>query len=239
MLVVADPVYQMKDPRVQSASTAAIASDKKSFYSDLMVAMEDSSGGSLQFTRLPLTGQLAEKLAETFAGKVTSYTGLAAAKENFLERIAPDLGRYRSIVFATHGYFGAQIPGIQEPILILSTVPTGTDGFLRLSEVMGCRMSADVVALTACQSGLGKQISGEGTMGMGRAFQYAGAKSVLMSLWSVSEASSVKLVEDFFRHTKEGKSRLEALQLARRAIRQGGFDHPFFWAPFILVGEVN
>ena len=238
MLVVADPVYQMEDPRVQSAGATAIASDKKRFYSDLMVAMEDSSGGSLRFARLPLTGQLAEKLARAFAGKVTMSRGLAVGKENFLGKIAPDLGRYRSIVFATHGYFGAQIPGIQEPILILSTVPTGTDGFLRLSEVMGCLMSADVVALTACQSGLGKQISGEGTMGMGRAFQYAGAKSVLMSLWSVSEASSVKLVEDFFKHTKDGKSKIEALQLARKAIRQDGFDHPF-WASFILVGEVD
>jgi CHAT domain-containing protein len=82
-------------------------------------------------------------------------------------------------------------------------------------------------------------ISGEGTMGMGRAFQYAGAKSVLMSLWSVSEKASVNLVENFFKHTKEGKSRLEALRLARKEIRDKGYDHPFYWAPFILVGEVN
>ncbi len=100
-------------------------------------------------------------------------------------------------------------------------------------------LNADVVALTACQSGLGRHVSGEGTMGMGRAFQYAGAKAVLMSLWSVSERASVNLVEGFFKHLKEGKSKLEAMRLARKEIREAGYEHPFFWAPFILVGEVE
>jgi len=108
-----------------------------------------------------------------------------------------------------------------------------------MSEVMGLKMNADMVALTACQTGLGKNISGEGTMGMGRAFQYAGAKSVLMSLWSVEESSSVDLVEGIFRNIKEGKNKLEALKLARDEIRKQGYDHPFFWASFILVGEGN
>jgi len=76
-------------------------------------------------------------------------------------------------------------------------------------------------------------------MGMGRAFQYAGAKSVLMSLWSVAESSSVDLVTSFFKHLREGKNKLEALRLAREEIRKAGYDHPFFWAPFILVGEVD
>jgi CHAT domain-containing protein len=100
-------------------------------------------------------------------------------------------------------------------------------------------MNADMVALTACQTGLGKELSGEGVMGMGRAFQYAGAKAVLMSLWSVSEKSSTSMVENFFQNLKEGKGKLEALRLARQDIRDQGYDHPFFWAPFILVGEVN
>jgi len=96
-----------------------------------------------------------------------------------------------------------------------------------------------MVALTACQTGLGKELSGEGVMGMGRAFQYAGAKAVLMSLWSVSEKSSTSMVENFFQNLKEGKGKLEALRLARQDIRDQGYDHPFFWAPFILVGDVN
>lgn len=76
-------------------------------------------------------------------------------------------------------------------------------------------------------------------MGMGRAFQYAGARSVLMSLWSVSEVASVRLVKSFFQQMKEGKGKSEALALARTEIRSRGFDHPFFWAGLILVGEAN
>ncbi|MBI3801552.1 MAG: CHAT domain-containing protein, partial [Deltaproteobacteria bacterium] len=74
-------------------------------------------------------------------------------------------------------------------------------------------------------------------MGMGRAFQYAGAKTVLMSLWSVAEKSTTLLTEHFFSHLKEGKDKLEALRLARADVRKAGYEHPFFWAPFILVGE--
>ena len=76
-------------------------------------------------------------------------------------------------------------------------------------------------------------------MGMGRAFQYAGAKSVLMTLWSVAQNSSVQLTDSFFHHMKGGKSKLEALKPAREEIHKAGYDHPFFWASFILVGEVN
>jgi len=72
---------------------------------------------------------------------------------------------------------------------------------------------------------------------MGRAFQYAGAKSVLISLWSVSETSSVNLVESFFKHVNEGKNKLEALRIARDDIRKAGYDHPFFWAPLFWWGQ--
>jgi CHAT domain-containing protein len=76
-------------------------------------------------------------------------------------------------------------------------------------------------------------------MGMGRAFQYAGARSVLMSFWSVAEFASIRLVESFFNNLKAGKNKLEALKLARDEIRDEGYAHPFFWASFVLVGEVD
>jgi CHAT domain-containing protein len=192
----------------------------------------------LEIPRLPLTGKLGESLKKADPIKTDLYEGLKAQKAVLLKK---DLTPYRSCVFATHGYFGKDLPGIKEPVLILTlpNQPEGQDGFLRMSEVMGLRLNADMVALTACQSGLGRVISGEGAMGMGRAFQYAGAKSVLMSLWSVAESSSVDLVTSFFKHLREGKNKLEALKLAREEIRKAGYDHPFFWAPFILVGEVD
>jgi hypothetical protein len=239
LLVVADPVFQLKDQRAQNAKPTKMAEADKKFYSDLMATMESPTGGGLRFNRLALTGELAKTLSDEFKGKADSFTGLDASKDNLLKKTAPQMERYGTVVFATHGYFGNKIPGILEPILCLTMVPEGTDGFLRMSEVMGLKLNADIVALTACQTGIGRNIAGEGTMGMGRAFQYAGAKSVLMSLWNVEQKASVQLVESFFRHRKTGKNKLEALCLARREVRDAGFDHPFFWAPFILVGEVE
>jgi tetratricopeptide (TPR) repeat protein len=240
LLVVADPVCQMKDARVQEGgSSTKLTGVEARLYEDLMATVEDGKVGGLSFYRLPLTGPLAENLNTAFKGSCTLYTGLKANKQTFMKEVVPSLGDYSKVVFATHGYFGKGLPGINEPVLVFSLVPPGTDGYLRMSEVMGLKMNADMVALTACQSGLGKELSGEGVMGMGRAFQFAGAKSVLMSLWSVAESSSVNLVESFFRHIKEGKGKLEALKLAREEIRKQGYDHPFFWAAFILVGEVN
>jgi tetratricopeptide (TPR) repeat protein len=242
LLAIADPVFHEKDDRTakapkMEAPTGVMASLYKRL--GLMAAEEDGVMGGLKFPRLNLTGGLAKALAEMHKKGSKVYTGFNASKANFLKKISPALNQYGEVVFATHGYFGKDLPGIMEPVLVLTLVPPGTDGFLRMTEVMSLNMNADIVALTACQTGLGKRTAGEGTMGMGRAFQYAGARSVLMTLWSVSEVTSVRLVKSFFQHMKEGKSKSEALALARDEIRKRGFDHPFFWAPFILVGEAN
>jgi len=106
-----------------------------------------------------------------------------------------------------------------------------------MTEVMGLKLNAEVAALTACNTGMGKNLTGEGVMGMDRAFPYAGAKTVLMSLWSVAEKSTTLLTERFFSYLKESKDKLEALRLARADVRRDGYEHPFFWSPFILVGE--
>ena len=76
-------------------------------------------------------------------------------------------------------------------------------------------------------------------MSMGRAFQYAGAKAVLMSLWSVAEKPSIMMTEGLLRHMKDGKPKLEALKVTREDLRNQGFRHPFYWASFILVGEAD
>ena len=242
LLAIADPIYEEEDERVAAAPkkerspTGPSASLYKTL--GLMAAEKDGLLG-LKFSRLPKTRQLALDLTNLYKGPLKICMGFDATKHNFLKNISPSLNHYDKVVFAAHGYFGKDIPGIMEPVLVLTLVPHGTDGYLRMTEVMRLKMNADIVALTACQTGLGKRTAGEGTMGMGRAFQYAGARSVLMSLWSVSEVTSVRLVKSFFRHMKEGKSKLEALSLAREEIKKRGFDHPFFWAGFILVGEAD
>jgi len=239
LLVIADPVFQLKDERAQAVKQTDVASKDEESVSSLMTAIEEIDGGSFKFRRLPETSVLAANLQNLYGSNAERYTDLRANKADFLKDIAPRLDQYTAVVFATHGVFSTRVPGMLEPFLALTMVPPGTDGFLRMSDVMSLKMNADIVALTACRTGLGKQVSGEGMTSMGRAFQCAGAKSVLMTLWSVSEEPSVQLVEHFFQHLKAGKNKLEALTLARSELRQAGYQHPYYWAPFILVGETR
>jgi tetratricopeptide (TPR) repeat protein len=239
LLVLADPVFEMKDQRAQQAGSTKLAERDKQNNLQLMQIIEDTSEGSFRFDRLPETGILADNLDKMYGSNCLSLTGLQANKADFLSKIAPTIDQYGSVVFATHGVMSTHIPGLMEPFLALAMAPPGTDGFLKMSDILSLKMNADVVALTACQSGLGKELSGEGVMSMGRAFQYAGAKSVLMSLWEVEEKSAVTLAENFFRYRKEGKTKLDSLKSARDDIRKAGYIHPFFWSAFILVGETS
>lgn len=237
-LVMDDPIFDPDDARFKQLAREKRQADLAAAPDKLLAAIKQEWKTDLVFPRLDRTHELGEALKKMEPTRTEEYTGMEASKKVLFEK---PLDRYKSMVFATHGYFGKDLPGIMEPVLVLTLVnqPPGKDGYLRLSEVMGLKLNADIVALTACQTGLGRHISGEGTMGMGRAFQYAGARSVLMSLWNVSETASVKLVEGFFRNLKAGKNKLEALKLAREEIRKNGYNHPFYWAPFIMVGEVN
>lgn len=240
LLVMADPVFAITDARAQHM-TEEVRWAKNENSSDfrLMAAVEEEAGGSLTLNRLAGTGELAEDLRKLYGMDADVFLALHASKETLLRRVAPKLDTYNYVVFATHGFAGNSIPGIMEPVLALTMVPPGTDGLLSASEVAGLRMDADVAALTACQTGMCLRLAGEGVLSMGRAFQLAGARSVIMSLWSVSETSSVKLMESFFRNLREGKSKLEALSAAKAELRNAGFEHPFFWSAFVLVGETK
>jgi len=232
LFVLADPIFTVADARIRGEVKLAQAHKKET---TLMRTVEEVSG--LRFDRLDMTGRLANRLEEMFKrDEVDTLIGLDASYTKLKKR---DLSQYRYLVFATHGILDNHISGVREPALVLSQVnnPKESDGFLTLSKVMSLNLASDVSALTACETGMGRQLSGEGVMGMGRAFQYAGSKSVLVSLWSVAEESTIKLAERFFLYQKQGKDRLTSLILARDDIRQEGYKHPFFWAPFILIGE--
>ncbi len=237
VLVVADPVFNLKDERAQLASPIRSAEKEKEYNIKLMQAIEESGGPT--FKQLPETGILAENLANMYGDNCLALTGLKADKSDFLTKVAPRIDQFGSVVFATHGVVSSKTAGLMEPFLALTMVPHGTDGFLKMSDILSLKMNADIVALTACQTGLGKEVSGEGVVSMGYAFQYAGAKSVLMSLWEVEALSAVTLAENFLRYRKSGKTKLESLKAARDDIRNAGYKHPFFWSGFILVGEAS
>jgi CHAT domain-containing protein len=130
------------------------------------------------------------------------------------------------------------VQGIREPFLLLGQVGNeGQDnGFLTLSKVLGLKLNAEMVALSACVTGRGKVMEGEGVASFARAFQHAGARSVLVSLWPLASQEAVEYMTLFYGHLKDGKSRTEALHLARRAVK-AKYPQPFYWAVFILHGD--
>jgi tetratricopeptide (TPR) repeat protein len=202
------------------------------------VPHDSQDSAQLSWPRLELTGKLGTAIEKMSPDRTDLFVGKEADK-SVLFKIP--LHRYSAIVFGTHGYFGQDIPGVMEPILVMNMVPQGEKGYLRMSEVMDLDLNADIVALTACKTGLGEYLLGEGIMSMGRAFQYAGAKSVLMSLWTVPEEASVTLVQAFMKHLNNGKSKADALSMARTEVRRlkKHYNHPFYWASFVLVGEAD
>src|SRR6185436_8614007 len=113
------------------------------------------------------------------------------------------------------------------------------NGLLQAWEIFeSMRLAADLVTLSACDSGLGKEMGSEGLIGLTRAFQFAGARSVLASLWSVSDLSTADLMKRFYGHLRAGRTKDEALQAAQIAlIRSREFSHPYHWAAFQLVGD--
>ena len=179
------------------------------------------------FDPLEETRILAEELRKLFHDRASILTKHDATLKNFQQEVAPRIGEYGQIIFATHGYFGDKFkPEIYEPVLLMSCFPPQADNLLRMSTVMNLNLNAQIVTLLACRTGLGRHIAGEGTMGMGRAFQYAGARSVLMSMWSIDEKPSVLLVKRFLQELSSGKNKIDALQAARKHVRELGYDHP-------------
>jgi CHAT domain-containing protein len=152
-----------------------------------------------------------------------------------------DLRDYRFLHFATHGSFSAEDPGGGQ--LVLAQVdPRGqpvANGFLHLDDIYKLHLRADLVVLSACQSGLGHELRGEGVMGMTRGFFYAGAQRVLVSLWNVNDRVTAQLMQRFYHGIlEEGLSPAAALRTAQNDIRgQKRWQAPYYWAGFMLQGE--
>ncbi len=247
-LALVDPVFSCADSRAaaltgkdknacKTAFTTAVANWKKMGVGGAKRRGDDISysGQDAIFPRLEKTAALGVKMTELFPGaKILS--GSDATRDKLLSL---PLEKYRYIAFATHGILDGTLPYIRQPALVLNQVGNHNteDGFLTMDTLLGLNLTAEAVALTACDTGRGNTLAGEGIMGMGSAFEYAGAQNVLMSLWSVSEDASVALTAEFFTQLKQGKPPEQALKLASSAIRHQGYENPFYWSAFILLGH--
>jgi CHAT domain-containing protein len=196
------------------------------------------------WTRLPATRAEVEAIArQEGAGKDDVVTD-ALASERVVKTASElgVLGRKRHLHLATHGILGVGLG--RQPSLVLSLVGNdGTlqlgganDGFLTLEEVTHLRLNADLVVLSACETGKGDLKPAEGVMGLARAFLHAGSRGVVCSLWSVDDERTSTLMQALYGKLKEGKPAAEALALARRQLIAQE-QAPFYWAPFILIGR--
>ncbi|MFL6228276.1 MAG: CHAT domain-containing protein [Pyrinomonadaceae bacterium] len=164
-------------------------------------------------------------------------TGPAATRERLL---STDLTQYAILHFATHGLFDTKRPDSSG--LMLSTVDPGgraVNGFVGLRDVYSLRAPVDLVVLSACQTALGKDVRGEGLVGLTRGFMYAGASGVLASLWKVEDKATAELMKHFYANMlQKGMPPGAALREAQNSIRQNPrWRSPYYWAAFTLQGE--
>jgi CHAT domain-containing protein/tetratricopeptide (TPR) repeat protein len=253
LLILADPVFNSNDVRAHgSASSAAAETRGLGIQSALTdVAGEDASApvASTKMQGLPLArlaGTRTEadqivKLAKTSGTQADVWLDLDASEDNLDTR---DVSKYRVLHIATHGLLNAERP--QFTGLVLSLVGNKSeDGFLRTDEVFNLKLGSPLVMLSACETGLGKEKRGEGVMGLTRAFMYAGAPTVGVSLWSVADKSTAELMTDFYKRllaspaaSSSGTSASAAMREAQLAMISGKkYSAPFYWAPFVLVGD--
>ena len=261
LFALGDPVYDDLDPRYR-AFLAGRPAEPGSAAPEPGPHLRDLVGATGAIPRLAETRGEVLSIGGQFGYPADSPHLKLDMNATKAELLRAPLAEYRYLHFATHGILDGDVPYIMEPALVLTQPgqPRLEDGFLRISDVVKLKIPADLVVLSACSTGMGRQVAGEGIQGLGRAFMMAGAKSVLVSLWSVESQSTALLMQNFYSNLQKGHSLGEALALARQALRQGAYvpeearglsvkgqagsqpldgSHPFFWAPFVLYGEWN
>ena len=252
VLVIADPVFNSNDARAKKGPAAA-TTDAELRGLGIQSAVADVAGETpapaantamegLPLARLNGTRVEADqisKLAKASGGQADVWLDLEANEDNLGTR---DISKYRIIHVATHGLLNAERPQFTGVVLSLVGNKTG-DGFVRTDEVFNLRLGSPLVMLSACETGLGKEKRGEGVLGLTRAFMYAGAPTVGVSLWSVADKSTADLMTDFYQRllsTTTPTTTSGALRGAQLAMISGKkYSAPFYWAPFVLVGDWN
>ncbi|MFT4605442.1 MAG: CHAT domain-containing protein/tetratricopeptide (TPR) repeat protein [Rhodothermales bacterium] len=186
--------------------------------------------------RLPWSGEEVRVISDLFESDQTDVFLAGAATEQSAKR-ALDLSGYRYVHFATHGLINEGRPDFSG-LALAADGAEDEDGFLQAAEVFNLHIDADLVILSACETGLGRLVRGEGLVGLTRAFMYAGTPSMVVSLWSVADQSTADLMGRLYTRLSLEDSKDTALRDAKREmIADGIYAHPFHWAPFVLTGS--
>jgi CHAT domain-containing protein len=237
--VFADPVYSPLDVRVNGHSGEATTAKSTSTVPELTRALEDVEGGAADLSRLIGSRREAAAIAaltpENARRVATDFGASRAAASD------PKLREYRVLHFATHALINTVHPELSGIVLSLVD-PDGKpqDGFLRLHDIYSMDLSAQLVVLSACRTGLGREIRGEGLIGLTRGFLYAGAQRVVGSLWQVDDRATAELMKRFYTSLlgPQPVSPAAALAAAQRSIRaEPQWQAPYYWAGFVLQGD--
>jgi CHAT domain-containing protein len=165
--------------------------------------------------------------------KIDVYYGEKATEATF-KRL--DLGAYRLIHLACHAFSDDNYP-LRSSLVFSVGKDDEEDGFLQVSEMYGMRTNADVVVLSACQTGRGKIVRNEGILGLPRVFFYMGARSVIATLWPINDKAGALFMDFFYDAYFQGAGKAQALQTARRKMADTKYGHPYYWASYTLTGE--
>ena len=162
----------------------------------------------------------------------------SASRQNFS---SDSISRYRYVHLATHGFVNSEKPELSG-VQLCPLKGDGTDGVLYSGDVYSLKLNCDLLVLSACETGLGKIMKGEGIVGLTRAFIYAGSRNLLVSLWKVADNSTSQLMVEFYRQLllkeNSGLNYAEVLQKAKQMlILDKNYSRPYYWAPFILIGD--
>jgi CHAT domain-containing protein len=251
LAVLADPVFRKDDGRITEHNANALdacapaLADRnnpntvvaQNLPRDLQSTLRDLDLRNIN--RLPNTRLEAEKiLALVPANQRTAACAFAANYGRVTQPKSDRLDQYRILHFATHGFVNETQP--QFSGLVLSLVDSKgkpKDGFLRLHDIFDLRLAADLVVLSACQTGIGKDIKGEGLVGLTRGFMYAGSRRVVTSLWSVSDDATATLMAEFYRGMLQQKQTPAAALRAAQLKMWETKPDPYLWAAFTLQGE--
>lgn len=230
-LAVCDPVYSEKDPRGGASGEKAM-----SIMSEAIRWWRKPRGNDGEFERSEAVAEIAKSLEAVFQVKLTVLSGLKAKEESV---VGLPLSKYKYITFGTHVILDSAIPWFRQPVIVLSQVGNndGYNGFLTLGRIMQMKIPAETVTLPDCESPEGSGISGQFAMDMGRAFQFAGTRSVLMTIWPNHSKTLASFNAAYLENIKAGKEPAEAVEQARAEIRGAGMEHPYYWAQYIVASR--
>jgi CHAT domain-containing protein/tetratricopeptide (TPR) repeat protein len=236
--VIADPVFSPNDPRLKTGAHVTGSSEQDS--TRRIEHLTGTAIGQLSIPRLPFTRWEADQILAV-APHDASMKALDFRASRSIAT-SDELSKYRYVHFATHGYLDTARSGLSAIVLsMVDEQGNPQDGFLRTHDIYNLKLPAELVVLSACETGLGKEMKGEGIEGLTRGFMYAGARRVVVSLWNVNDKATASLMQRLYvgmlRSNKTPAAALRAAQIEMLRTRQ--WQSPYYWAAFVMQGEWN